>query len=338
MSSLLSLFGLKRWSSIALVAFVVGTFVAPALRAETLARSSTDSSAEAVNRYREARKAFDAGEYERAIRLFVEADRLAPRAALSFNIARSYEKLGDSARALEHYRRYLRREPSGAGAKRASERVNELESELQRRGVQQVTIDSTPPGAQVAIGERLLGVTPWTGELAPGHHTLILTHAGHTKTTRVIEVSAERALDVEIVLAPQGSASAATGTAPGSDSSERASFKDRVGPWPFVALGASAVAFGVAGAYELERSDAEAAARASRTQVEYAVHRDDAESRETTARVFAGVGGGLALIGGVLFGVGLLDDSPKKPDDEARARLWLDCGATTCTAQFRERF
>jgi hypothetical protein len=338
MSSLLSPLRLERWSALAILAFVWGTLVAPASRAETLSRSSKDSSAEAVDRYREARTAFDAGEYERAIRLFLEADRLAPSAALSFNIARSYEKLGDTARALEHYRRYLRREPGGPGAKRAAARVNDLESELERRGVQQVTVDSTPSGVHVAIGERPLGVTPWTGELAPGRHTLVLTQAGFAKTTRVIEVSAERALEVEVVLAPQSSASPAIAKASGSGASDRASFKDRVGPWPFVALGASAVAFGVAGAYELERSDAEAAARASRTQIEYAVHRDDAESRETTARVFAGVGGGLALIGGVLLGVGLLDDSKNEPDDEARARLWLDCGAAACTAQFRERF
>lgn len=336
MTSVLSLFGLERSLSIALLAvtLVLGTLVTPALHAETLARSSSDPSAEAVDRYREARAAFDAGEYERAIRLFMEADRLAPSAALSFNIARSYEKLGKTARALEHYRRYLRREPGGAGAKRAQTRVNALEAELERRGVQQITVNSTPAGAEIAINERPLGVTPWTGELPPGNHTLVLTRAGFEKATRVIEISADRALDVEVALAPEGS----TSIAAGSSSAEGSSFKERVGPWPFVALGASAVAFGIAGAYELERSDAEAAARASRTQVEYAVHRDDAESRETTARVFAGVGGGLAILGGVWLGVGLLDDTPKKGDEQGKTRLWLDCGTTACTAHFRERF
>lgn len=336
MSRSLSFLGFGRFAKITLTWLVFVTLAAPALHAETFTRSSSEPAAEAVDRYREARAAFDAGEYERAIRLFVEADRLAPSAALSFNIARSYEKLGNGARALEHYRHYLRREPGGAGAKRAAARVKELEGELERRGVQQVTVNSTPAGAQVAIDERPLGATPWTGELSPGNHTLVVTHADFTKTTRVIEVAADRALDVEVALAPAGPSSTAVATRSGSD--EAPSFKDRVGPWPFVALGASAVAFGIAGAYELERSDAEAAARASRTQLEYAVHRDDAESRETTARVFAGVGGGLALIGGVWLGIGLLDDTPNEPADQTRARLWLDCGTTACTAHFRERF
>lgn len=322
--------------SVALLGLLLGTLLAPSSSAETLARAPSEPSAEAVARYREARSAFDAGEYERAIRLFVEADRLAPSAALSFNIARSYEKLGNPGRALEHYRRYLRREPGGAGAQRAAARVSALESELERRGVQQLSIDSTPAGAQVAVDGRPLGVTPWTGELPPGEHTLVVTRAGYTQTTRVVRISPGRALDVEVALAREGSAASVIATE--ARLGERPSFKERVGPWPFVALGASAVAFGIAGAYELERADAAAAARASRTQLEYAVHRDDAESRETTARVFAGVGGGLALLGGVWLGVALLDDTPERHDESRRASLWLDCGASACTANFRERF
>jgi len=290
-----------------------------------------------VERYREGRAAFDAGEFERAIRLFLDADRLAPSAALSFNIARSYEKLGNTARALEHYRRYLRREPGGTGAKRAAERVHQLETALQRRGVQQVSVTSTPPGATIELDQRPLGVTPWTGELTPGDHTLVLSHDGYAKTTRVIAVSPDHAVDVEVPLVMQGSGATVVAARPAPI--RRLSFKERAGPWPFVTLGASAVAFGVAGAYELERSDAAAAARLSRTQVEYAARRREAESRQTTARVFAGVGGGLALLGGVWLGVALLDDdSPPERDDSTTARWSFDCGATACAAHFRERF
>ena len=313
-------------------AFLLVTLFSWPVAAETLASSAKSPPAEARERYREARAAFDAGDYELAIRLFVEADRLAPSAALSFNVARSYEKLGQPARALDHYRRYLRREPTGTGANRAAARVAELEAELARRGVQQITIDSRPAGAKVEVDQRVLGVTPWTGELTPGDHTLVVTHAGFAKATRVITVTPDRAFELEMTLEPQAAASVVAASPP-----HEPSFKERVGPWPFVTLGASAVAFGIAGAYELERSDAAAAARASRTQLEYAMHRDDAESRQTTARVFAGVGGGLALIGGVWLGVSLLDDSPPKRD-QSSARVWIDCGTTACTAHLRERF
>lgn len=329
----------QRSFLVAIVAFLLGALSARATSAETLARggSAATRSSEAVERYREGRAAFDAGEFERAIRSFLDADRLAPSAALSFNIARSYEKLGDTARALEHYRRYLLREPGGTGAERAAERVHRLEAALQRRGVQQVSVTSTPPGATVEIDRRTLGVTPWTGELAPGDHTLVLSRDGYATTTRVIAVAPDRAIDIEVALAMDGGGATVVAARPSPV--RRPSFKERAGPWPFVTLGASAVAFGVAGAYELERSDAAAAARLSRTQLEYAARRERAESKQTTARVFAGVGGGLALLGGVLLGVALLDDdSPPERDDATTARWSLDCGASACAAHFSERF
>lgn len=329
----------QRSFLVVLTVFLLGSLAAASADAETITSSGSriTRSTEAVERYREGRAAFDAGDFERAIRLFVEADRTAPSAALSFNIARSYEKLGNNARALEHYRHYLRREPDGAGAKRAAERITVLEAALERRGVQQITITTTPPGATVELNQRTLGVTPWTGELTPGDHTLVFTHAGYARTVRVINVSPERALYVEVALAPAGGA--ATMVAARPSPARPASFKERAGPWPFVTLGASAAAFGVAGAYELERSDAAAAARVSRTQLEYAAHRDEAESRQKTARVFVGVGAGLAVLGGVLLGVALLDDeAPSERDQAANARVSFDCGTKTCTAYFLERF
>jgi hypothetical protein len=282
----------------------------------------------------EAAALFRAGKYERAIRLFLEADRLAPSPALAFNVARAYEKLGNSARALEYYRNYLRRDPSGKGARRAASRVSALEAKLEQRGVQQLTVRSTPAGAAISLDRRPLGVTPWTGELAPGNHTLELSHEGYAKTARVITISAQRALDLDFTLSRAVEAVTLTSAAP--DPRREPSFRERAGLWPFVALGASAVSLGVAGAFELERSDSEAAARGSRSQLDYAAHRDDAENSQTTARVFAGAGGGLALIGGVLLGIALFDDEAPAPNQRAAARF--DCSLSECAAQYTGRF
>lgn len=59
--------------------------------------------------FREAVAAFASGRYHSAIELFSEADRIEPNEALAFDIARSYEKLGNAAAAAHFYREYLRR-------------------------------------------------------------------------------------------------------------------------------------------------------------------------------------------------------------------------------------
>jgi tetratricopeptide (TPR) repeat protein len=329
----------RRLLSLALLLVFFGMLSAPAAGADGVAADTPNAgegSANAQRRYAEAAALFRAGKYERAIRLFLEADRLAPSAALAFNVARAYEKLGNTARALEYYRHYLRRDPNGSGARRAASRVSELQAKLEQRGVQQLTVRSSPEGAAITLDQTSLGVTPWTGELAPGNHTLEVSHEGYAKAVRVVTVSAERALDLDITLSRTVEAATLTSAAP--DPRHEPSFRERAGLWPFVALGASAVSLGIAGAFELERSDSEAAARGSRTQLDYAAHRDDAENSQTTARVFAGAGGGLLLIGGVLLGIALLDDDADDPSPKERAKAGFNCSLSECAVHYVERF
>jgi tetratricopeptide (TPR) repeat protein len=326
-----------RLLSFALVIAFFGMLSAHAVGADRVATGAPNAgggSENAQHYYAEAAALFRAGKYEPAIRLFLEADRLAPSAALAFNVARAYEKLQNTPRALEYYRSYLRRDPSGTGARRAASRVSELEKKLEQRGIQQLTVRSTPEGAALSVDRRPLGVTPWTGELVPGDHTLEVSHDGYAKVVRIVTVSAERALDLDITLSRAAETATRTSAAP--DPRHEPSFRERAGLWPFVALGASAVSLGIAGAFELERSDSEAAARGSRTQLDYARHRDHAENSQTTARVFAGAGGGFALIGGVLLGIALLDDETPPPDQRAKASF--DCSRSACAAHYVGRF
>src|SRR5689334_2986846 len=72
--------------------------------------------ADAKARYEQGVEAYKKDRFKDAIDLFLEADHLAPSAPLSFNIARSYEKIGDDAGALRWYRDYLRREPNAKNA------------------------------------------------------------------------------------------------------------------------------------------------------------------------------------------------------------------------------
>jgi hypothetical protein len=79
-----------------------------------------------------------------------------------------------------------------------------------------------------------------------------------------------------------------------------------LGIWPWVVTGAGVVALGGALTFELLRASAEQDAKDDPTQVGYKDHLDKMESRRTTARVLAGVGGALVVTGGVMLTLDLL--------------------------------
>lgn len=268
--------------------------------------------------------AYEAQRYPEAIAEFRTADRLAPRAALSYNVARAYDALGDTARALEFYRDYLRRDAAAANAGTTRARIGELETLLAQRGVQQLSVSSEPSGASLRIDERLVGKTPWTGELPPGPHRLTLVLPGRPEVTRAIELPAGRALAVELdvtssppaPVAPSAAPAPAAATAPAPARVAREPARVSFGPWPYVALGAGGLGLLGSLGFELARRGSESDAE-NASHRDYGRHYDRMESQEATARVLLGVGGALALTGGVL----LLLEQRQRPTAQAACSL-----------------
>jgi tetratricopeptide (TPR) repeat protein len=64
--------------------------------------------------YSEAEQAFAVGDYRKAVDLFRQADKQVPRAELEYNIALTYEAMGDKPSALEAYRSYCAEHPLAA--------------------------------------------------------------------------------------------------------------------------------------------------------------------------------------------------------------------------------
>src|SRR5262249_36376341 len=91
-------------------------------------------------RYRQGVEAFKESRFRDAIDLFLEADQLAPSAALSFNIAAAYEKIDQPPAALRWYRDYLRRAPDAQDRAQIEGTVAKLEQVLAQGGVQQMTV------------------------------------------------------------------------------------------------------------------------------------------------------------------------------------------------------
>ena len=297
--------------------------------------------AEGRARYERGADAYAKGRYTDAIDLFLEADALAPSAALSFNIARAYEKIGDDAATLRWYRDFRRRAPDAKNGAEVDERIHTLEAALAAKGVQQLTVLSSPQGATVIIDDQPVGVTPFTGQFPPGKHRVVTTLKGYADSARDVELPADRAQDLNVPLVPDtrvpGASVPGESLAPNAGSGEPSSNRvvdrpagPRFGILPWIGLGAGAVALGGAGAFELMRRGAEDDAEADKTQVGYKESFDKMRSRQTTARVLGAVGGALVITGGVLL---VLDLTARPAKDSRRAALGLDCLGDECSVR-----
>jgi tetratricopeptide (TPR) repeat protein len=259
-----------------------------------------------------------------AVKLFLEADSLAPSAPLSFNVARSFEKLDDASGALRWYRDYLRRSPDAANAVEVRAKVSALAATLSQHGVQQVTVMSEPAGATVLVDEQNVGITPVTRDLRPGRHRLVVRLTGYEDQVTDLVLEPQTPQDVALRLDLATQPSAATGATPGPLPGDAAPARDsgpRFGAWPVVVMGAGAASLLGAVGFEFGRRSADSAAEDA-PQTEFQEHYDTMESRQTTARVLAGVGGALLVTGGVLF---VLDWQR-----QSHANVALGCAGGSC--------
>jgi tetratricopeptide (TPR) repeat protein len=295
--------------------------------------------AEARTRYEEGVAAYSAGRFKDAVDLFLAADRLSPSAPLSFNIARAYEKLGDDSAALRWYRDYRRRAPSAPNTSEVAANIERLEGRLRAKGVQQLSVLSVPDGATVNIDDAAMGISPGTFDLPPGRHRLVLIKRGYADAETEVDLAAEHAQDVTVRLepAPASPGSAAVVPSPSVAAapvpvapSPAAPPAKGFGVWPWVIMGAGAATLGGALTFEFLRQSAERAAEDDPTQIGYHDHLETMQSRRTTARVLAGVGGVLVITGGVLL---TIDLAGRRGEHSTALRLVpVAGGATTALA------
>lgn len=300
--------------------------------------------------------AYAEGRFAEAIEAFIAADRLRPSAALSFNIAKAYERLDDVSRALAYYREYLHRAPPATeDRKSVNERVAELAKRLSAQGVQQVILRSTPPGATVLVNGEPVGSSPVVIELRPGAHHVEFRHPDYAPEQLDFELALDRPLDVSSVLVASAKPAAVAEpvvsadppktdstinpelAAPAAGTSHTGGRADRPSSLTrtlgFAALGASVVALGGAVTFEIMRSNSENQASQETEQVRFAEELEEMETQQTWARVLAGAGGVLAAVGGVLVVMSSTSDEGKP-----RQGLAFNCAPTRCNATFSGSF
>lgn len=271
--------------------------------------------------------AYREGRYRAAIEHFQEADRLAPSPRLSFNVARAYEEMEDGPHALAAYRDYLRRLPGAENAAETSIRISELELDLQKTGVQQLSVLATP-GATVIIDDVSRGVAPWTGELSPGPHRLQLRLRGFSDFTQAFDLPARHAIDLVPVLVPLASAPAPR-TEPPAPAPPVAQDAPEPRWWTWTLFGSSAALLLGSGALELSRRSYEQSAQRNRVQIPADEAYDTMTSRMIAARVLLGAGVLVGAAGGVTL---YFDLQPRTRADTASTRWNLACGPRECLA------
>jgi tetratricopeptide (TPR) repeat protein len=312
------------------VLLAASLFVEPRHALATDAGAEAPSSPEqrrtlAKGKYEEGVEAYRAARYADAVRLFLEADALSPSAALSYNIARAYEKLADNAQTLRWYRNYLRLNPGAKNAAEVRGYIQSLSAALARQGIQQLTVLTSPPGATVAIDGAPLGVSPLTVELHPGRHDAQVSRRGFSDVSGSFVLPEATPIDLSVALHELPSESNPTENE--HPSGGAAQTGRRFGSAPYLTLGAAAACLGSAGIFEALRRSAQNSARHEPVQLEYERDIETMNSRQTTARVLLGVGGVLAVTGVTL----LVLNQPLTP--ESRARVAGVPGGATLTLE-----
>src|SRR5581483_2888736 len=119
---------------------------------------------------------YERGRYPDAAREFEEAYRLSNRAELLYNMGKSYDGIGDHARAAAAYRRFLNAVTSSPDRPWVTERVQAL-----ALLVGHVTVKCSVAGSLVTVDGQPVGTSPLaeTLELNPGGHKLEIAHEGY---------------------------------------------------------------------------------------------------------------------------------------------------------------
>lgn len=113
---------------VALIGVWLGV-TAPALAqpASSAGQGKDNADTAARKLFEEGRRAFDLGEWQRAITAYKGAYNLKPDAAFLYNIAQAYRLANDPAQAIFFYKSFLRNRPSAPNRAEIEERIRQLE-------------------------------------------------------------------------------------------------------------------------------------------------------------------------------------------------------------------
>src|SRR2546428_9766437 len=120
------------------VAALAAVLLAPALAQAQKDKSDAAATAEAKAHFQKGTRFYKQARYKDAITEFEAAYKARAHGVLFFNIAQSYEKLGDIPSALRNYHEHLRAIPNADDKANVELAMKNLEMLLAEQGVQQL--------------------------------------------------------------------------------------------------------------------------------------------------------------------------------------------------------
>jgi tetratricopeptide (TPR) repeat protein len=144
----------------------------PALAAPPKGEEEVDpTETRAMNAYREGQEAYDAGEYSKALELFLEAQSLYPSPDFHYNIAKCHEALENYEQALVSYKAYLRSYNSAYGED-PDDKVN-IDNKIERLEKQIEAEKAADEAARNKEPEVIIKEVPGEKKKTPGQGMII---------------------------------------------------------------------------------------------------------------------------------------------------------------------
>jgi hypothetical protein len=179
----------------------------PAKMSEEEARAKKPSPAiiaEARRRFGRGNRLYKLGNYSEALLAYQAALDLYVEPVILFNMAQTFEKLRDPARAALYFERYIEVRPKAGDRDEVQARIESLKKEARVS----VDISSYPPGAAIYLENKADGVkgrTPFVLQLPLGPQTILLELSGFVSETRRIDVRLGQKNFVDVQLRRQSS-------------------------------------------------------------------------------------------------------------------------------------
>ena len=201
-------------SSHLMAALVAGTFAATALMPTAFAQAKGGAAAAKADKgpdkktrdaarkaYGDGEKAYTGGDYSGALDHFKKAYELIPTPHAQFWIGMSLAQMNRGDDAVKELEALLANpDASKIGDDKMAEAKKKLD-ELKGKMVGEVSIATSPPGAQVTVdGQPQMGESPMTLKLAPGRHKISVAASGYETKEMEVEIKAGDKLDQKIEL------------------------------------------------------------------------------------------------------------------------------------------
>lgn len=225
------------------------------------------ASADARQHFMAGQSYYTQGNYQKAIEEFKEAYRLDPKPLLLFNLAQSYEKLGNLKEAITHLERYLEADPNTEQRATLLNKIENLKSRVAQTGI---TVTCDQADAAIYVDDVQVGTTPVTGIIAAdeGAHKVRISKSGFVDFVMNVAVATGQSVPIDAKLEPVAAAAPLpaaevpqttdspvdTGAEPESDGGSSAL---KVVPWVIAGVGAAAAitGLGVIGGIAMSKDD-----------------------------------------------------------------------------------